>query len=210
MWTRGTIAGVGEILARKRTYTPPPDFGGPSVTNSGDGMFIWPLLLFVGGLFIDLGYASKQRRRAAFVQRAVQLHLTYSEEDRFGLLGYPFALFQKGDGRGIEHVLHGAWQEVDVVAFDYWYYDESTDSKGGTSRTYHRFDCAIQFCGVQPEPVLQRILTVRDCKLRCIAVDDVHEDVLGAVFDRCRQDFDVFERAHDHSSWSQIDGGAEI
>ena len=72
-----------------------------------------------------------------------QLHLTYSEEDPFGLLGYPFGLFHKGDGRGIEHVLHGAWQEVDVVAFDYWYYDESTDSKGGTSRTYHRFDCAL-------------------------------------------------------------------
>ena len=148
MWTRGTIAGVVEILARKHSYTPPPDFGGPSVTDNGGDMFIWPLLLFVGGLFlvilfIYLGYASKQRRRAAFVHMAVQLHLTYSEEDPFGLLGYPFALFHKGDGRGIEHVLHGAWQEVDVVAFDYWYYDESTDSKGGTSRTYHRFDCAL-------------------------------------------------------------------
>ena len=148
MWTRGTIAGVVEILARKHSYTPPPDFGGPSVTDNGGGMFIWPLLLFVGGLFlvilfVYLSYASKQRRRAAFVQMARQLHLTYSEEDPFGLLGYPFALFHKGDGRGIEHVLHGAWQEVDVVAFDYWYYDESTDSKGGTSRTYHRFDCAI-------------------------------------------------------------------
>ena len=27
--------------------------------------------------------------------------------------------------------------------FDYWYYDESTDAKGGTSSTYYRFDCAI-------------------------------------------------------------------
>ena len=138
MWMRGTIAGVVEILARKHTFTPSPNFGGPSVTDNGGGMPIWPLLLFVGGLFlvilfIYLSYASKQRRRAAFVQMAVQLHLTYSEEDPFGLLGYPFALFHKGDGRGIEHVLHGAWQEVDVVAFDYWYYDESTDSKGGTA-----------------------------------------------------------------------------
>jgi len=149
MWTRGSIAVVAEILARKRSYTPPPDFGGPSVTvDNQSGMVALPLLLFVGGLFliilfIYLGYVSKQRRRAAFVEIARQLHLTYSEEDPFGLLGYPFGLFHKGDGRRIEHVLHGPWQEVDVVAFDYWYYDESTDSKGSTSRTYHRFDCAL-------------------------------------------------------------------
>jgi hypothetical protein len=149
MWTRGSIAVVAEILARKRSYTPPPDFGGPSVTvDNQSGVFALPLLLFVGGLFliilfIYLSYVSKQRRRAAFVEMARQLHLTYSEEDPFGLLGYPFGLFHKGDGRGIEHVLHGPWQEVDVVVFDYWYYDESTDSKGSTSRTYHRFDCAL-------------------------------------------------------------------
>lgn len=147
MLTRGTIATVAEILARKHTYTPPPDVS-PGVPDSGGGVFMWPLLLFVVGLFIViavayLSYASKQRRRAGFVTMATQLHLTYSEEDPFGLLGYPFELFQKGDGRGVENVLHGAWQEVDVVAFDYWYYDESTDSKGGTSRSYHRYDCAL-------------------------------------------------------------------
>lgn len=148
MLTRGAIVGVADILARKRTYTPPPDFG-PNVTGDNpDSVFAWPLLLFVGGLFliilfIYLSYASKKRRRMGFIQMARQLNLTYSQEDPFGLLGYPFELFHKGDGRGVENVMHGAWQEVDVVAFDYWYYDESTDSKGGTSRSYSRFDCVL-------------------------------------------------------------------
>ena len=51
MLTRGTIASVAEILARKHTYTQPPDFGS-GVPDSGGGVFMWPLLLFVGGLFL--------------------------------------------------------------------------------------------------------------------------------------------------------------
>ncbi len=35
------------------------------------------------------------------------------------------------------------WQGLDVSAFDYWYYEESTDGKGNRSKTYYRFDCAI-------------------------------------------------------------------
>jgi len=148
MLTRGAIAAVAEILARKHTSTPPPVFG-PNVTiNGGNSFAALPVLLFVGGLFlvilfIYLSYASKKRRRMGFIQMARQLNLNYSEEDPFGLLGYPFELFHKGDGRGVENVLHGDWQEVNVVAFDYWYYEESTDAKGGTSRSYYRFDCVL-------------------------------------------------------------------
>ncbi|MEP6758562.1 MAG: hypothetical protein ABJB55_05155 [Actinomycetota bacterium] len=144
----GSIAGVAEILARKHTYTPPPDFGPDVSADHSVGTGAPIVLLFVGGLFlivlfVYLTNASKKRRRTAFVQMAGQLNLSYSEQDPFGLLGYPFELLHKGDGRGVENVLHGAWQEVDVVAFDYWYYDESTDSNGSTSRTYRRFDCAL-------------------------------------------------------------------
>jgi hypothetical protein len=89
------------------------------------------------------GYVAKQKRREAFALMAAQLGLEYSAEDPFGTLGEPFALFEKGDGRDVENVLSGAWQGLDVRLFDYWYYDESTDSKGGTSRTYYRFDCVM-------------------------------------------------------------------
>lgn len=90
-----------------------------------------------------LGYRAKQKRLAAFLVAATQLGLTYAAEDPFGTLGLPFQLFRRGDGRGVENVLSGTWQGTEVRAFDYWYYEETTDSKGGTSRSYSRFDCVI-------------------------------------------------------------------
>ena len=140
---------VATVLAKQRSPRPPVDFGPPgstTVTDGGAASFL-PLLLPLGaalviGLVLYLGYQARQRRKAGFIQMANQLGLWYSAEDQFGLLGYPFALFQRGDGRGIENVLHGMWQEVDVIAFDYWYYEESSDGKT-SSKTYYRFDCAI-------------------------------------------------------------------
>ena len=53
MWTRGTIASVGEILRAQAYLHTAARFGRPGRhrTTAG-GMFIWPLLLFVGGLFL--------------------------------------------------------------------------------------------------------------------------------------------------------------
>ncbi len=86
----------------------------------------------------------KKKRRDELAQFASQYQLTYSKEDPFGLLDqYPFQLFAKGDGRGCENVLAGAWQGLMVKEADYWYYDESTDSKGQRSKTYHRFSSIV-------------------------------------------------------------------
>jgi hypothetical protein len=105
-------------------------------------------LIFVAiiGLAIGaavLSYLAKKRRRDGFALVARQLGMEYWPEDPFGLLAEPFALFQKGDGRGIENVIAGPYHTVDAKAFDYWYYEESTDGKGNTSKTYYRFDCVI-------------------------------------------------------------------
>ena len=89
------------------------------------------------------GYVQRKKRQQGFGLVATQLGLEYFQEDPFGLLSEPFALFEKGDGRGVENVLSGTWQELDVRLFDYWYYEESTDSKGRTSKTYYRFDCVV-------------------------------------------------------------------
>jgi hypothetical protein len=35
------------------------------------------------------------------------------------------------------------WQGIECRLFDYWYYEESTDSKGNRSRTYYRFSCVM-------------------------------------------------------------------
>ena len=105
-------------------------------------------LIFVGFIALVIAgaifsYHLKKKRREAFALVARQLGMEYWPQDPFGLLAEPFALFQKGDGRGIENVIAGAYQTLDVKAFDYWYYDESTNSNGQTSKTYYRFDCVI-------------------------------------------------------------------
>ena len=145
----GFVGVLATLLAKKRSPRPPVDYGPPDFSSgtSGGPSAAIPILMILGfvliaGLIIYLSYAAKQRRKAGFIQMAHQLGLTYSPMDTLGLLGYPFALFQRGDGRGIEHVVYGDWQETHVIAFDYWYYEETSDGKT-TSRTYYRFDCVI-------------------------------------------------------------------
>src|SRR5439155_17727158 len=83
------------------------------------------LAALVAAGIVYAGYLAKKKRREAFALMAVQLGLRYSAADPFGIVSEPFALFAKGDGRGVENVMWGAWQGVDLRAFDYWYYEES-------------------------------------------------------------------------------------
>jgi hypothetical protein len=105
---------------------------------------------FIFGLFVLIAiglayyqYQARRARKAALASFAAAHAMSYSEIDPFDLLREPFALFQKGDGRGIENVMDGTWQALPVRVFDYWYYEESTDSEGHRSTTYSRFDCAL-------------------------------------------------------------------
>lgn len=107
-----------------------------------------PIFLFVLLGLVVAGVAAyqwwaRQERRKAFGALAARHGFQYSRDDPFGILGEPFRLLEKGDGRGIENVIWGDWQGTPIRAFDYWYYEESTSSKGGRSKTYYRFDCAI-------------------------------------------------------------------
>jgi hypothetical protein len=141
------LALVAGILATKKHRTPSP----VEVPGYGSGIGGVPwgfILVLVGGvtavgLVAYLSYLSTKKRRRGFQSLGVQLGMDYSLHDPFGLLGLPFSLFQKGDGRGIENVLSGLWQGLEVRAFDFWYYEESTDSNGHRSRSYSRFDCAV-------------------------------------------------------------------
>jgi len=87
-------------------------------------------------------HAKKKRREELFFM-ARQLGLSYSARDTRGCIGLPFALLQRGDGRGTENVLWGTWQGIELLEFDYWYYTESTDSEGKSSKSYSRFSCAV-------------------------------------------------------------------
>lgn len=123
------------------------------------------LLVVIAAIAIAvLAYRAKQRRLQGFALIARQLGLSYAPEDPFGLLGWPFALFTRGDGQGIENVVWGEWQGLPVHAFDFWFYDETTDSNGRTSRSYTRFDCAVvpvdaacPSLSIQHENVLTRL-----------------------------------------------------
>lgn len=107
----------------------------------------FPLFIVLFGLaaigLVVYRYRARQQRRQSFAAFAAQQGLVYHQEDPFGSLDEPFRLFSKGDGRGIENVLDGTWRDVPIRAFDYWYYEKSSDSNGHTSKTYHRFDCVI-------------------------------------------------------------------
>jgi hypothetical protein len=120
----------------------------PTSLPTGPGIPWTVILLFVlviaaAGGIAYLAYWQKKQRRLGFAHVARQLGLTYTQDDPYGLVGAPFELFQKGDGRGVENVIAGTWQGIEVRAFDYWYYEESSDGQGHRSRTYYRFDCAV-------------------------------------------------------------------
>lgn len=51
--------------------------------------------------------------------------------------------FGRGEDRRVRHVLSGTDHGRPVVAFDYSYVTESTDSKGHTTRTTHRYAVAV-------------------------------------------------------------------
>jgi hypothetical protein len=108
----------------------------------------WFFLLFVvfavaAVVFAYVGYQRKLQRIRDLRSLALAHGLDFAIEDPFGTLGEPFSLLQAGDGRGVENVLWGSWEGLEIRAFDYWYYEESTDSEGHTSRSYHRFDCVL-------------------------------------------------------------------
>jgi uncharacterized protein DUF3137 len=121
-------------------------------------------VIAIGGAAAYFSFQAKKKRRLAFAALGAQLTLTYSEDDPYDTLAEPFQLFRRGDGRGVENVLSGMWQGLGVRVFDYWYYEESTDSKGNTSRSYYRFDCVLTSVNVacaqlsmEPENVFTRL-----------------------------------------------------
>jgi hypothetical protein len=94
-------------------------------------------------VFAYVGYRRRLERQRAFQSLGIAQGLDFAVEDPFDMVAEPFSLFRAGDGRGVENVLWGSWQGLEIRAFDYWYYDETTDSDGDRTRTYHRFDCVL-------------------------------------------------------------------
>ena len=116
----------------------------------------------VAGLWYS--YYRKKQREQALATFAGQHGLEYSKSDPYGLLSHGFHLFRQGDGRGCEEVLAGTWQGLPVKEADYWYYTQSTDSEGRTSRSYKYFSviiadlqAAMPYVSVSKESVFSRL-----------------------------------------------------
>ena len=118
-----------------------------------EGAIFIVAILAVVGLSLYGRYYFTKKRREALARVAASLGLEYSPEDSYGFDGLPFKLFDMGDGRGTENVLSGTWQDIALSEFDYWYYDQSTDSKGHTSRTYHKFSCVLTELPIDAQPI---------------------------------------------------------
>lgn len=106
--------------------------------------------LVAGGIAFYQWHRREQRRSelAAF---ATQYGLSYARHDLQGLVRLPFELFGRGDDQGVENVLSGTLDGEPFLVFDFWYMEESTDSEGRTSRTYHRFTCAVGAVARSPD-----------------------------------------------------------
>jgi hypothetical protein len=101
------------------------------------------VVALVAGIFY-LRYYLKRKRRQDLARISGAFGLAFSAADPFGLLALPFALFDRGDGRGCENVLAGTWHGMDVKELDYWYYEENSDSGSNRfSRNYYRFNCVV-------------------------------------------------------------------
>jgi hypothetical protein len=99
----------------------------------------------------------KKQRRLALAAFAANHGLQYSQADTLGLLERPFSLLHSGDGRGCENVVSGTWQGLPCQEADYWYYTESTDSKGHTSRSYRYFSILVAELGAEvPDVSIRR------------------------------------------------------
>lgn len=102
-------------------------------------------IVVVTGIFaaIWFHYYLKEKRRQSLRAFVGRFGFHYSESDPFGLLEYGFQLLRRGDDRGCENVVWGRWKDLDFKAADYWYYEESTDSEGNTSRDYSHFSIVM-------------------------------------------------------------------
>jgi hypothetical protein len=121
------------------------------------------VVLVVAGAAVS--YYLKQKRRKELALVAGQFGLQFWPTDTQGCLGLPFHLFTKGDGRGVANVMWGTWQGIPLQEFDYWYYEESSDSNGNRSKTYYRFSCAV----TEIEPVCPSLRVERENLLTSIA-----------------------------------------
>jgi hypothetical protein len=111
---------------------------------------IVPLIIIIGFAALIVvgaivGYIGAQKRREAMVALASRLGLRFDPgKDRDLARRYQFLdKLRQGENRYAFNILSGNYKGHDVMAFDYHYEEESSDSKGNTSTTDYYFSFFI-------------------------------------------------------------------
>jgi len=105
------------------------------------------------------GAIAARKRREGLIMLATRLGLDFSPGENYELAGRFGFLNQlaQGENRYAINVLSGAYQQNEVLAFDYHYETHSTDSKGNRTTQQHWFSFFILTLPVSfPELTIRR------------------------------------------------------
>lgn len=140
-----------------------------------------PGVLVVGALAAG-GYGayrfSRRKKAAKENLEGRALGLQAADGDLFGLAGLPLELLSRGtEGRGVNHVLWGSWQTVDVRLFDFRY----TSGDDGD----RWFTCALMALerAVPPVVVEPKIFFTPLTERGQLSVVEVDDRAFGEAFD---------------------------
>jgi hypothetical protein len=140
-----------------------------------------PGVLVVGALAAGGYGAYRFSRRKKAAKENVEgraLGLQAADGDLFGLAGLPLELLSRGtEGRGVDHVLWGSWETVEVRLFDFRY----TSGDDGD----RRFTCALLALerDVPPVVVEPKIFFTPLTERGQLSVVEVDDGVFGEAFD---------------------------
>jgi hypothetical protein len=125
------------------------------------------LVVAVFGGFAYLSYLQAKKRRLLLQSFAASQGWTWVQEDDSWAERYAGNPFGEGDHRRAANVLNGQFRNRGMVAFDYSYETQSTDSDGHSTTTTHRYAvCALSLQGnlprfeLVPEHLLGRLGTM--------------------------------------------------
>jgi len=100
------------------------------------------VLVIAGVAFVRVRRQRRAERDRSIAILAESLHLTYSPLDLFDDIWQPFHFFGLGTTRGIENVLAGTVDDVEVRAFDYWY-EQQDEGSFEVVEGRLRFTCGV-------------------------------------------------------------------
>src|SRR6266550_208892 len=119
-------------------------FSGPRRLPIGGGvkLLVAFVLVIAGVAFVRVRRQRRAERDRSIAILAESLHLTYSPLDLFDDIWQPFHFFGLGTTRGIENVLAGTVDDVEVRAFDYWY-EQQDEGSFEVVEGRLRFTCGV-------------------------------------------------------------------